>query len=91
MRRLILSTLLAAGALSLAGCGTFGQKVELSLADLETRCTNRGGTLQPNGRQTGEARRDHDCRGFTLASAGRASDIGRAATNQAVDRTTRGF
>jgi Bim protein N-terminus len=60
MRLLTISALAGLG-LALSACGTFGQKVELSLADLQTRCDARGGQLAPTGRQTGTARLDHAC------------------------------
>jgi hypothetical protein len=87
MRARFVSVLAIVGVISLGACGTFGQKVELSLADLQTRCDARGGQLAPTGRQTAEARRDFTCiEGVQAAYAGALVNTQR---NIAVDQTLR--
>ncbi len=61
MRRSLLVVGLAAALPILGACAGVGEPTTLSLAELTSRCEARGGTLEPTGRQTGEARRDHVC------------------------------
>jgi hypothetical protein len=62
MRRLLVSTGLAAGLLALGACATLGEPVTLNLAELTTRCEDRGGVLVPTGAETGRAQSDFICR-----------------------------
>lgn len=59
MIRPLLVVGLAAALPILGGCASAADPV--SLADLSNRCEQRGGTVEPTGRQTGEVSRDHRC------------------------------
>lgn len=59
MRRTALLVSLALAVPILGACASTAETT--SLAELTTRCEQRGGTLEPTGRQTGEARRDNRC------------------------------
>jgi hypothetical protein len=74
--RILLLAALAAVPVALAACDTYdeyptaapyGPGYYRSAYDIETNrlaaaCANRGGVLTPNGRASGDARIDHDCR-----------------------------
>ncbi len=62
MRRSIIASALAAGLLTLGACATLGEPVVLTMADMEQRCEQRGGMLQPTGAETGRAQSDYVCR-----------------------------
>ena len=59
MRRTALIVTFAAVLPILGACASTAETT--SLADLTTRCEQRGGTLEPTGRQTGEVHRDNRC------------------------------
>ncbi len=62
MRRLFVASGLATGLLALGACATLGEPVTLNLAELTTRCEDRGGVLVPTGAETGRAQSDYICR-----------------------------
>mgnify|MGYP001195860511 FL=1 len=85
MRRLLMASGLAAGLMTLGACGTFGEPVTLTMAELDQRCTARGGLLQPTGAQSGRPRTDFICQAATdRISVNRGS--ARASLNSAIDR-----
>jgi hypothetical protein len=59
MRRQYLIATLVAALPVLGACASVAEPIDL--AEATTRCEQRGGTLEPTGRQTGEVRRDHRC------------------------------
>ena len=61
MRRLLIASGLGAGLLTLGACATLGDRVTLTMAELDQRCGQRGGMLQPTGAQTGSAQSDYIC------------------------------
>lgn len=61
MRRSILAASLAASLLALGACGTLGEPVTLTMAELTQRCDDRGGTIRPTGAATGRAQADYIC------------------------------
>jgi hypothetical protein len=61
MRRSILAASLAASLLTLGACGTLGEPVTLTMAELTQRCDDRGGTIRPTGAATGRAQADYIC------------------------------
>lgn len=86
MRRLIATSALAAGLLTLGACATLGEPVTLSLAELDQRCERRGGTLQPTGAQSGRPQTDFICQAATdRISVNRGA--ARASLNTAIDRS----
>jgi hypothetical protein len=91
MRGSIGTMLLAGGLLALGACGTLGQPSNLTLAELAERCQERGGTLTPTNRQTGEPRRDFTCTGAKVELAGGNAGLARNQLNTAIDRSTRNF
>ncbi len=87
MRRPITALGLAAGLLALGACATtLGQPVTFDLAELTTRCENRGGVLVPTGAETGRAQSDYVCQeSMARVPMKRAhSDL-----NRAIDRSLR--
>ncbi len=90
MRRSIIASGLAAGLLTLGACATLGEPVTLTMAEMDQRCEQRGGTLQPTGAATGSAQTDFVCREArdrTLIPGRHqaTSDLGRA-TGEALAR-----
>ncbi|MBU1539348.1 MAG: hypothetical protein KKC29_03095 [Alphaproteobacteria bacterium] len=61
MRRLLIASGLASGLLTLGACATLGEPVTLTMAEMDQRCAQRGGMLQPTGAQTGRAQADYIC------------------------------
>ena len=86
MRRLLVSTGLAAGLLALGACATLGEPVTLNLAELTTRCEDRGGVLVPTGAETGRAQSDYICREAMVMTPGMGNSA-RTALNTAIDRS----
>lgn len=88
MRRLLIASGLAAGLLTLGACATIGEPVTLSLAELEQRCEQRGGMLQPTGSETGRPQTDYICREAMVGAPG-LTNAARTDLNTAVDQSLR--
>jgi hypothetical protein len=86
MRRSLLVVGLVAALPILAACAGPGETPSLSLAELASRCEGRGGTLQPTGRRTGEADRDHVCQEALVQVRNHRAQ---ATRNMGVDRVLR--
>ena len=85
MRRLLMASGLCAGLLALGACATLGEPVTLTMAELDQRCAQRGGTLQPTGAQSGRPQTDFICQAATdRISVNRGA--ARASLNSAIDR-----
>ena len=82
MRRTALIVTFAAVLPILGACASTAETT--SLADLTTRCEQRGGTLEPTGRQTGEVRRDNRCMEAVVRVRHHRAQ---ATRNMAVDRS----
>jgi hypothetical protein len=88
MRRFLIASGLTAGLLALGACGTLGEPVTLTMAELTTRCEDRGGVLTPTGAATGRPQSDYICR-EAMASSSRLNNAARMDLNRAVDRSLR--
>ena len=88
MRRLLIASGLAAGLLTLGACATLGEPVTLTMAELDQRCVQRGGMLQPTGAETGRAQSDYFCR-EAMAGAPGLSNAARSSLNTAIDQSLR--
>jgi hypothetical protein len=86
MRRSLLIVSLAAALPILGACAGVSEPNTLGLAELTSRCEARGGTLEPTGRQTGEASRDHVCQEVLVQVRNHRAQASR---NTGVDRALR--
>ena len=89
MRRAILTVSLSAGLLALGACSTLGERS--TVAQLDSRCDARGGTLTP-GNSAAEG--GYRCHGTSINAAASSAASGRARAggqlNSAIDRSLRG-
>lgn len=75
MRVPTVSILLVGGVLALGACSTSGEPVNLTRAERAEICRGANpARITPTGRQTGDVRRDYDCRGIPAGGWSDRSD-----------------
>lgn len=95
MRTSIVYIFLAGGMLALGACSTSGEPDNWTLAERAAICRGAASTeIAPTGRQTGDVRRDYECRSVHADSALDRRDrnvrsVG-AARSTAIDRVLQG-
>lgn len=94
MRVSIVSILLTGGMLALGACSTAREPINLTLAEQEQICHGVSRVqIIPTGRQTGDIRKDYECRaihGLGYLDRGERGIVGAgAARSAAIDRSLR--